>query len=60
MGFGLLSIGAAFYFTWSILYGTWTDVGLYSFTVVLVVFGILELALVQEQLKKENAESQAR
>lgn len=56
MGFGLLSIGAAFYFVWSILYGTWTDIGLYSFTIVLVVFGLLELWLVQEQIKKEDSE----
>lgn len=59
MGFGLLSIGAAFYLVWSILYGTWADVGLYSFTIVLVVFGLLELWLVQEQIKKEDAEAKA-
>lgn len=58
MGFGLLAIGAAFYFVWSILYGTWIDIGLYSFTIVLVVFGLLELWLVQEQIKQEDAKSQ--
>ena len=60
MGFGLLSIGAAFYITWSVLYGTWLDIGLYSFTIVLVVFGLLELWLVQEQIKKEDGNSQSR
>lgn len=60
MGLGLLIIGTAFYFVWSVLYGTWTDVGLYSFTIVLVVFGLLELALVQEQIKKEDAENHPR
>lgn len=56
MGLGLLIIGAAFYFTWSALYGTWTDVGLYSFVIVLVVFGLLELALVQSKINDEIRE----
>ena len=60
MGFGLLSIGAAFYIVWSVLYGTWLDIGLYAFTIVLVVFGLLELWLVQEQIKKEDAEGHSR
>lgn len=50
-GLALLLIGLAFYFSWSILYNTWTDVGLYSFTVVMVVFGILTLMLAQEKAK---------
>ncbi len=58
MGLGLLTIGVAFYFIWSILYGTWIDIGLYSFTIVLVVFGLLELWLVQEQIKQEDREAQ--
>jgi hypothetical protein len=57
MGFGLLVIGVAFYVIWSVLYSTWTDIGLYSFTIVLVVFGLLELWLVQEMIKKEDAAS---
>ena len=57
MGFGLLVIGAAFYLIWSILYGTWADIGLYSFTIVLVVTGLLELWLVQEMIKKEDSVS---
>lgn len=60
VGLGLLSIGVAFYLIWSILYGTWTDIGLYSFTIVLVVFGLLELWLVQEQIKQEDKTSQKR
>lgn len=55
MGLGLLFIGVGFYFGWSLLYGTWTDVGLYSFVIVLVVFGLLELALVQIKIKEENS-----
>lgn len=56
MGLGLLIIGTAFYFTWSVLYDTWTDVGLYSFVIVLVVFGLLELALVQSKINDEIKE----
>ncbi len=57
MGFGLLVIGVAFYVIWSVLFRTWTDIGLYSFTIVLVVFGLLELWLVQELIKKEDKTS---
>ncbi len=60
MGLGLLTIGVAFYVIWSVLYGTWTDIGLYSFTIVLVVFGLLELWLVQEQVKQEDKATQKR
>ncbi|MEM0158677.1 MAG: hypothetical protein QW812_04110 [Thermoplasmataceae archaeon] len=55
MGLGLLFVGVGFYLAWSLLYGTWTDVGLYSFVVVLIVFGLLELALVQVKINEENA-----
>ncbi len=41
VGFILLFIGVAFYLSWSIMYDAWTDIGLYSFTIVLIVFGIL-------------------
>ncbi|MCL6090613.1 MAG: hypothetical protein M1393_06200 [Candidatus Thermoplasmatota archaeon] len=54
MGLGLLFVGVGFYLAWSLLYDTWVDVGLYSFVIVLIVFGLLELALVQEQIKKED------
>ncbi|MCL4438767.1 MAG: hypothetical protein AAE983_06725 [Thermoplasmataceae archaeon] len=56
MGLGLLIVGVGFYFVWSVLYGTWTDVGLYSFVVVVVIFGFLELALVQSKIKDEIRE----
>ncbi|PYB68590.1 hypothetical protein DMB44_03005 [Thermoplasma sp. Kam2015] len=41
----LLFIGLAFYLSWSIMYGTWFDIGLYSFTIVLIVFGVLGIML---------------
>ncbi|MCL5731621.1 MAG: hypothetical protein M1605_05885 [Candidatus Thermoplasmatota archaeon] len=49
--FGLLLIAAplAFYVGWSVAYGTWGDVGVYSFTAPLVVFGILTIALAREK-----------
>lgn len=37
----LAALGIAFYFSWSLLYGTWTDIGVYTVTVVLVGFGII-------------------
>jgi fatty acid desaturase len=54
--FGLLLfvVGAVFYLSWSILYGTWTDIGLYSFVVPLVVFGLLLLLLTHEQDRIES------
>ncbi|MCL5990014.1 MAG: hypothetical protein M1166_06775 [Candidatus Thermoplasmatota archaeon] len=57
MGFGLLAIGIAFYLYWSILYNTWRDVGVTSFVIVLVVFGVLELLLVQAKISEENAKN---
>lgn len=44
-GLALIIIGLSFYFGWAILYGTWTDSGLYTITVILVVFGILSILL---------------
>ncbi len=42
MFYGLLAaLGVAFYFGWSLLYGTWTDMGVYAVTVVLVGFGVV-------------------
>lgn len=46
---GLFLIGILFYLSWSILYGTWTDVGLYSFSVVTSVFGLLGMMLAREK-----------
>lgn len=51
--FALIMIisGAGFYLGWSIAYDTWTDIGLYSFAVPLILFGFLLLAL---DLEKHN------
>ncbi len=58
IGFGLLFIGAGFYVAWSIVYNTWADVGLTSFVIPMVIFGILELALVQAKIKQEDSAPQ--
>ncbi len=50
-GLALIILGLSFYVGWSILYNTWIDPGLYSVTVILVVFGILTLLLASEKDK---------
>lgn len=57
IGLGLFLIGILFYLSWSILYGTWTDVGLYSFTVVTAVFGILAVLLANEKERQAKQRS---
>jgi hypothetical protein len=44
-GFFLLALGLIFYFSWSILYNAFFDVGVYTVTIVLVLFGILIIFL---------------
>ena len=41
----LLAGGLIFYWTWSLLYDTWTDIGVYSLSAVLIGFGAVGLAL---------------
>ncbi len=49
IGLALIVIAAGFYIGWSIIYNTWTDIGLYSFVAPVFVFGILTLMYVQEK-----------
>jgi len=37
-------IGILFYLLWSIHYGAWTDIGIYSITIILVCIGVLGTA----------------
>ncbi len=37
----LAALGVAFYISWSYLYGTWTDIGVYSVSVVMIGFGVI-------------------
>jgi len=37
----ILILGVVFYFSWSFLYDAWTDLGVYSLSITLFVFGLL-------------------
>ena len=41
----LLIAGVTFYWTWSFLYGTWRDIGVYSISVVAAGFGLVGIML---------------
>lgn len=44
-GLFLIVLALSFYLGWSILYGAWTDPGLYSTTLIMSIFGILSILL---------------
>ncbi len=48
----LIILGAIIYFSWGFLYDAWTDIGLYSISVVLIGFGVLGAMLAY--VKKED------
>ncbi|MEM4777991.1 MAG: hypothetical protein QW062_00895 [Thermoplasmatales archaeon] len=51
----LLLIGAVVvYLSWSIAYGDWNDIGLYSISVVLILFGALGVALSRLRIREET------
>ncbi|MCL4444050.1 MAG: hypothetical protein M1468_02660 [Candidatus Thermoplasmatota archaeon] len=54
IGLALVVIAAGFYIGWSIIYGTWTDIGLYSFVAPVFVFGILTLMYAQEKYHRST------
>ncbi|MCL4333016.1 MAG: hypothetical protein M1162_05845 [Candidatus Thermoplasmatota archaeon] len=56
-GLLLIVISVSFYLTWSILFDTWADVGLYDFTVVLLVLGFLTVVLVEEKERQKKLKS---
>ncbi len=42
----IMLLGAViFYISWSIAYGDWNDIGLYSISIILILFGILGIWL---------------
>ncbi len=41
----LIALALMFYVGWGLYYNAWTDVGLFSFVSVIIVFGILGLLL---------------
>ena len=57
--FTILSIlallaGILFYIGWGIYYGVWYDIGIYSFTIVFIISGIIGLIL--SLMEKEEIE----
>jgi len=48
----LIILGLIIYFSWAFMYDAWTDVGLYSITVVMLTFGVLGALLAV--VKKED------
>ena len=49
----LLISGVSFYLYWGATYGVWADIGVYSLTIVLVLFGVFGLLL---SLLKKNGD----
>jgi hypothetical protein len=47
--------GLLFYITWGLRYNVWADVGIYSFTIILVIGGVLGalLSLTMEKAEEE-------
>ena len=41
----MIFLGIAFYLSWGILYDGWTDVGVYTITIIMVTFGLFGVAL---------------
>ncbi len=39
------ALGVGFYLSWSIMFGTWFDLGVYTITIVLMGFGIVGFLL---------------
>jgi hypothetical protein len=56
LSFALLLGSVAFYVGWSIAYGDWNDIGLYSVSVILILFGILGIVLSHYKIKQEESE----
>jgi hypothetical protein len=52
----LLVFGIAFYFIWSAMYGTWTDLAVYTITVICVGLGLIG-TLLYTYREQEEAES---
>jgi NADH:ubiquinone oxidoreductase subunit 3 (subunit A) len=55
LSFALLLGAVVFYVGWSIAYGDWYDIGLYSVSVILILFGILGMLLFHYKIKQEES-----
>ncbi len=56
LSFALLLGAVSFYLGWSIAYGDWNDIGLYSISVVLILFSVLGIALSHFRIKQRESE----
>jgi len=56
LSFALLLGAVVFYVGWSIAYGDWYDIGLYSISVILMLFGILGIAISRLKIRQEETE----
>ena len=50
----VLAAGIIFYIGWNIEYGAWTDIGVYSITIILVISGILGILLSLMESEKKD------
>lgn len=51
--YSIFVLGILFYVSWGILYGEWTDIGVYSITAILMGFGFIGMVL-YSHLSKQN------
>ena len=56
----ILAIGILFYIAWGAFYGVWTDIGVYSLTIVLVGFGAAGLLYAWTPKQEEKRVSRKR
>jgi hypothetical protein len=52
----LLLAGVLFYIYWGVTYGVWADIGIYSITLIFVLFGIFGLLVSLLESKKDEEE----
>ncbi len=57
LSFALLLGAVVFYVGWSIAYGDWNDIGLYSLSIILILFGIMGIVLSHYRIKQEEAQA---
>jgi hypothetical protein len=50
----LLLAGILFYIYWGTRYGVWYDIGIYSITIVLVIWGIVGIILTLMEKEEET------
>jgi len=51
LSFVMLLGAVIFYLSWSIAYGDWNDIGLYSISIILILFGVLGIWLSKVRAK---------